>query len=93
MNRSGLKDGLADSGGGLSRCEGNSRRDSRRGRYNSHSRTGRSTSSGAVGRSTGLSSTSGRWDSPGPATFGHLGQQRKKNRLTEGRNNNKTKEM
>ena len=37
MNRSKLKDGLAESGGGLSHCEGNSRRDSRQGRYNSHS--------------------------------------------------------
>ena len=37
MNRSGLKDGLVESGGGLSRCEGNNRRDSRGGRYNRHS--------------------------------------------------------
>ena len=74
MNRSGVKDGLAESGGGLSRCKGNSRQDSRRGRYNRHSRTSHLTSSGTVRRSTSLRSTSGWWDSPGPATFGHLGQ-------------------
>ena len=76
MNRSGLNDEPAESGGGLSRCEGNSRRDSRRGRYNSHSRTGHSTGSGAVRCSSSLSSISGQWDSSGPATFRHLGQQK-----------------
>ena len=74
MDRSRLKDGLAESDGGLSRCDRNSRRDSRRGRYNRHSRTSRSMSRGTVRRSTSLRSTSGRWDSSHPATFGHLGQ-------------------